>query len=69
MRNWGWRCVGMVWTAVAGAGAQHVAVGGKRTQTEWEVWATRGLEEIVSGIGQGVREGLGVWGVRIGGTM
>ncbi|KAI5858871.1 hypothetical protein BZA05DRAFT_382658 [Tricharina praecox] len=69
VRTWGWRCVGMAWTVVASAGKErHIGVG-RRAQAEWEVWAMRGMEEVVSGVGQGVREGLGLWGVRVEGTM
>ena len=65
----GWRCVGMAWAFVSGAGRERLGTVGGRARAEWEVWAARGLEEIFSGVGQGVREGLGVWGVRVEGMM
>ena len=31
----------------------------------WEIVVRKGVEEIVAGVGEGVREGLGVWGVKL----
>ncbi|KAA8913726.1 hypothetical protein FN846DRAFT_928317 [Sphaerosporella brunnea] len=68
VRSWGWRCVGLAWNVVLGA-SREPHVGNVRIHPEWEMWATKLLEEVLSGVGQGVREGLGVWGVRMESVM
>jgi hypothetical protein len=68
VRSLGWRCAAVVWAVVARAGGeQHIER--RRARAEWEIWATRAMEEVLSGVGQGVREGLGVWGVRMESSM
>jgi hypothetical protein len=68
VRSFGWRCAAIAWAVIAKAGGeQHIQR--RKARTDWEIWATRCMEEVLSGVGQGVREGLGVWGVRMESSM
>ncbi|CCX04747.1 hypothetical protein FPQ18DRAFT_323961 [Pyronema domesticum] len=64
VRDFGWKIVGMTWGIVIGARKEKnlMGFGGGATL---EGAAKRGLEELVKGVGEGVREGLGLWGVKM----
>ncbi|KAF8253767.1 hypothetical protein K440DRAFT_639597 [Wilcoxina mikolae CBS 423.85] len=63
--TWGWRMVGMTWGVVMTSGREGVGRKGVGGGKGWEVVARRGLEEVVMGVTEGVRDGLRVWGVKL----
>jgi len=64
--NWGWRMVGMTWGVVMTARKDNpIGISRKGVGAGWELMARRGLEEVVVGVTEGVRDGLVVWGVNL----
>lgn len=80
-RQWGvgcrlWSGAVLAWGVLLTAGQEN-GFGGRRSRMRgsssgdgddvagWEVVVRKGVEEIVAGVGAGVREGLGVWGVKL----